>query len=105
MATITLDYNPHDVQAQQFLAQMLSSGAFSTNTETEDFRVLESYMTLEEFRRRAVLKVNKFYKDNVLIKPKTKTSYHLADLKGLGKGLWAKGTIDSFISNERESWD
>ena len=103
MATITLDYNPHDVQTQQFLAQILSSGAFSTREE--EVHIPEGYVTGDEFRKRVVLRVNKFYKDNNLTEPKEKTSYSLTDLKGLGKGLWAKNGIDNFISKERESWD
>ena len=39
-----------------------------------------------------------------LAKSETKTC-SLTNLKGLGKGLYAKDGIDNFISKERESWD
>lgn len=44
------------------------------------------------------------YLAKMLVKSETKR-YNLANLKGLGKGLWTKNGIDNFISNERESWD
>lgn len=58
MATITLDYNPHSVEARQALAHILSLGVFSI-TEKKS-RIPKGYMTGEEFRKRAMLKVNKF---------------------------------------------
>jgi hypothetical protein len=31
--------------------------------------------------------------------------YRIANLKGLGKGLWKKNGIDNFVFNERNTWD
>ena len=40
-----------------------------------------------------------------LIKSGVKTNHNLAELKGLGKEIWQSRNIDSYIQNERASWD
>ncbi|MDR3328739.1 MAG: hypothetical protein LBS63_01345 [Prevotellaceae bacterium] len=40
-------------------------------------------------------------KKGVAAKPRPR----LVELKGLGKELWAKTNVDSYIANERGSWD
>jgi len=44
------------------------------------------------------------YLAKIIAKSEEKT-YNLTNLKGLGKGLWAKNGIDNFILEERETWD
>jgi len=53
-------------------------------------------------------RIDQFYLLEYLAKTLAKSekkTYNLANLKGLGKGLWTKNGIDNFISKERESWD
>ena len=40
-----------------------------------------------------------------LIKSGVKTKHNLTELKGLGKEMWQNRDIDSYIQNERASWD
>ena len=40
-----------------------------------------------------------------LIKSNTKIKHQLSELKGLGKEMWQNKNIDSYIKNERESWE
>ena len=53
-------------------------------------------------------RIDQFYLLEYLVKTLAKSegkAYNLTNLKGLGKGLWTKNGIDSFISKEREAWD
>ncbi len=36
---------------------------------------------------------------------KSQQAYSITRLKGLGKNVWQKTDIDSYIVSERESWD
>jgi len=45
------------------------------------------------------------YISNDLIKSGAKTSHHLTELRGLGKEIWQNSDVDSYIQNERASWD
>jgi len=36
---------------------------------------------------------------------KSQQSYSITRLKGLGKNIWQKNDIDSYVVSERESWD
>jgi len=40
-----------------------------------------------------------------LIKSSSKNIHTLTELKGLGKELWQNRNIDTYIQNERASWD
>lgn len=41
----------------------------------------------------------------MLKKTEMKKSYSIADLKGLGKEVWKQHDVDSYLCEERESWD
>jgi len=36
---------------------------------------------------------------------KSQQAYSITRLKGLGKNVWGKTDIDSYVVSERESWD
>ena len=36
---------------------------------------------------------------------KSQRAYSITRLKGLGKNIWLKTDIDSYVISERESWD
>ena len=36
---------------------------------------------------------------------KSQQAYSITRLKGLGKNIWQKTDIDSYVVSERESWD
>lgn len=42
---------------------------------------------------------------NMLKKEGSKKNHSIADLKGLGKEVWAHQDVDTYIHEERESWD
>jgi hypothetical protein len=42
---------------------------------------------------------------SMLKKEGSKKKYSIADLKGLGKEVWTHQDVDTYIHEERESWD
>ena len=40
-----------------------------------------------------------------LIKSSAETKHNLTELRGLGREMWQNRDIDSYIQNERASWD
>ena len=41
----------------------------------------------------------------MLKKSGSNSTYSIADLKGLGKEIWQQHDIDSYLNNERDSWE
>ena len=71
------------------------------NLTIESQNIIKGIDTLEYVDKLYLLS----YITRDLIKSGVKTNYYLTELKGLGKEIWQNRDVDSYVQNERASWE
>ena len=71
------------------------------NLTIESQNIIKGIDTLEYVDKLYLLS----YLTRDLKKSGVKSTNYLTELKGLGKEIWQNGNIDSYIQNERGSWE
>lgn len=77
----------------------LSNKAMSPSTKVR--RIVKDIENLDHAEKLDVLS----HVTAMLKKSGSNSTYSIADLKGLGKEIWQQHDIDSYLNNERDSWE